>query len=99
MKIEGDLFYQIEISVNKSQHKEYRKIGDYQPKIDGYVIFEYNKESGDLSPASFRQNTTYEIGGKNRRVLDVNPGCVYIEALNERNAIKRLARGDVIHIS
>ena len=96
MKI-TDLEFQnkIEVSVNKKQQKEYKLIGSYVPKIDGYRIFEYNLETKVLRPAQFRTSYTYILGGTNKKILDANKGCVYIEALNEKNAVKRLLRGDV----
>lgn len=85
----------IEVSVNQKQQKEYKLIGSYVPKIDGYRIFEYNFETKVLRPAQFRMSDTYILGGVNKKILDANKGCVYIEALNEKNALKRLLRGDI----
>ena len=49
--------------------------------------------------ATFEENTTYVIGGSNDSKLHINPNCIYVEALNLKNAIKRLKRGDIIHES
>ena len=99
MKLVGQLLSDVEIAVQKKQQQECRKLGEYTPHIDGYTIFEYDKEAKTILPASFRANETYVIGGQNRPILDVKKGCVYVEALNMKNAIKRLKRGDVIFTS
>lgn len=99
MKLDGKIATEIEIAVKKKQQQEYRKLGDYTPKIDGYTIFEYDKEAKTILPASFRTYDVYVIGGANRPILDVKKGCVYVEALNKKNALKRLKRGDIIYSS
>lgn len=99
MKLDGQLLTDIEIAVQKKQQQEYRKLGDYTPRIDGYTIFEYDKEAKKIAPASFRTNDTFIIGQENRPILDVKKGCVYVEALNIKNALKRLRRGDIIYSS
>lgn len=99
MKLDGQILTDIEIAVQKKQQQEYRKLGDYTPSIDGYTIFEYNKEAKTITPASFRANETYKIGEDNRPILDVKKGCIYVEALNVKNAVKRLKRGDFIYSS
>ncbi len=99
MKLDGQIVADIEIAVQKKQQQEYRKLGDYTPTIDGYTIFEYDKEAKTILPASFRTNETYVIGGENRPILEVKNGCIYVEALNIKNALKRLKRGDVIYSS
>lgn len=91
--------HDIEIAIQKKQQQEYKLIGSYIPKIDGFKIFQYNKETREFSPAKFRESETFVIGGSNGRKLDIEKGCVYVEALNEKNALKRLRRGDVIHSS
>lgn len=94
--LDNEFANEIEIAIQKRQQQEYKLIGSYVPKIDGYTIFQYNKETKEFSVAEFRQSDTYVIGGNNGRKLDVKKGCVYIEALNEKNALKKLKRGDVI---
>lgn len=95
MILDDKIVTDIEISVNKKQQQEYKKLGEYTPSIDGYAIFEYNRETKSLNPATFRQSDVYVIGGTNRPILETSPNCVYVEALNEKNAIKRLRRGDI----
>jgi len=99
MKLEGQIVADIEIAVQKKQQQEYRKLGDYTPTIDGYTVFEYDKEAETILPASFRTSEVYVIGGENRPILDVKKGCTYVEALNVKNALKRLKRGDFIYSS
>lgn len=87
----------IEIAINKKQQKELTLLKSHKPRIDGYSIFEYDKQQKTLSKASFIETTEYHIDGTNNLKLHVKPGCAYVEALNEKNAIKRLKRGDIIH--
>lgn len=94
--LDVNLANEIEISIQKRQQQEYKLIASHVPKIDGYKVFQYNKETREFSVAKFRQNETFVLGGNNNPKLDIEKGCVYIEALNEKNALKRLRRGDVI---
>ena len=87
----------IEIAINKKQEKEYKLLGRYRPKIDGYKIFEYDIVAQELKEATFITSDTFVLdkGPKNKK-LDTKPNCVYVEALNERNAIKRIIKGKIM---
>jgi hypothetical protein len=99
MKLDGIVLSEIEMAVQKKQQQEYKKLGQHRPTIDGYKIFEFDKVSGIISPATFRENTAYIVGGDNLPALDIKKGRIYIEALNEKNAVKRLRRGDFFYSS
>ncbi len=73
-----DTATQIEVAIQKRQQKEYKLIGSYVPKIDGYTIFEFNRETRKLTKATYRVSDEYILGGSNGRKLDVNKNCVYI---------------------
>lgn len=87
---------QIEIAIQKRQQQEFKKIDEYSPKIDGYSIFEICKSTGNIKIAELTTNTDYVLGGVNRSKLVIKPNCIYVEALNVKNAVKRLIRGDII---
>jgi len=86
----------IEEMVNKRQEKEYSLIGNHLKTIDGGKIFEYNLETGEFKEAIFNFPDVYILFGDNNPQLDVNPNCCYVEAINMKNAKKRLLRGDII---
>lgn len=87
----------IEIQVQKKQQVEYKLLGKHKPTIDGYNIFEYNLQTRELKKATFIESDIYYIDRPNVKKLVVNKDCLYIEALNLNNAIKRLVRGDFIY--
>lgn len=93
----------IELSVTKKQEHEYKLIGSHVPKIDGYTIFEYNMETKEIVPAVYQTEDAYILdlsnlsNPVNSRKLHLNKGCIYVEALNIKNAIKHLKKGNYIH--
>lgn len=100
MKIEDlAIAENIEIAIQKRQQSEYKLLGSFVPKIDGYTVFEFDSATRQFSPATYRVSENYVLGGSNNKKLDVKKGCVYVEALNEKNALKRLKRGDIIYSS
>ena len=78
------------------QTKEFKKIGSYCPRIDGGSIYEYDIHSGRLGPAEYKKTDIFVVGGSNRQKLIVKKDCVYLEALNVKNAFKRLKAGKII---
>jgi len=64
----------------------------------GLTLFEYNTESKSLEEAKFK--TTILEGGhfKNKskniihKILEQKQGCIYFQALNRKNALKKLDR-------
>lgn len=80
---------QIEETIKKAQ--QYQYLGSFRPTIDGGKIFEYDSISGVLKPAEFKEP---EFAGEGI-ILNTRPGCAYIEALNFKNAQKRLKKGKI----
>jgi hypothetical protein len=70
------------------EQKEKKHLGKYVPRIDGGKIFEYNPETGYL--VEVLRN---EVSSKK---IFTNKGCYYVEALNTKNAIKKLKKGVLI---
>ena len=79
------------------QQQEYKKLGTYIKQVDGGCIYAFNPKTGELKPAEYK--TELVFGQKPRKRLDVEPGWVYVEALNEKNAWKRLKKGKIIYAS
>lgn len=76
-----------EISVKKQQEIEYVLEGTIKPKT-GHFVWEVNELTGDVKKAQYKQDTiafnaTTELPPEK---LIVNPDCIYIPALNARNA-------------
>lgn len=80
----------------KKQQKEYKLLGSYRPKIDGGKIFQFNPQTELVTEAIFRESDKFVLGKRNNKKLDVVKGCYYVEALNMKNAIKRLKKGKVL---
>lgn len=93
--IDENILTDIEISIQKKQEHEYTLLGKYKPKIDGYRIFEYNPKTKEIKEANLKDNDVFVIGKENKRRIDIEQGMYYIEALNKKNALKRLLRGDI----
>lgn len=70
------------------QQKESTLLGSYSLKIDGGKIFEYNPIDGMISEVN-----KDEIRGKK---VFTNKGCYYVEAINVKNAIRKLKKGILI---
>ena len=87
----------IEIAIEKRQEHNYKLLTVVTPKIDGYRVFKYNKITKELTLATFRHSDTYVIGGNNNPILDIEKDCVYVEAINTKNAIKHLKNGNFLY--
>lgn len=85
--------------MQKEQQQEYKLLGAYLPQIDGGTIFEFNRETKELKKAVFRHSDEYRLGEINAPKLDVNKGCIYVEALNLTNAVKRLKNGKFVIVT
>lgn len=88
---------QDKIEIQRKQQQEYKFLGSLR-KQKGHIIFEYNSETKELNPANFQMENTIVIkdrndliGGKKYKVV-VNQNCFYIQALNKKNAIKKLTK-------
>lgn len=87
----------MESPLKKNERLEYKKIASHRRTIDGSTIFQYEISSRVLSRAELIDCKTFDLNGSNNPRLHTRKGCVYVEAINEKNAIKRLKRGDFFH--
>lgn len=65
--------------------------------FSGHTLFEYNIDTNVLSKAKYEyQNVNFKDAQKGiistKRKIVMNKNCVYIPALNVKNAIKRYAK-------
>lgn len=96
-----DLEEEIEINVEQEQKNNVVFLGS-RLKTPGHILWEYNLATKELNPASYAK-TTFTVTTFNRRVnmerllklnnrVDIRQGCVYLQALNRSNAIKKLEK-------
>lgn len=75
----------VELNVKKKQEIEYVLQGSLKAKA-GHFVWEINEETGEIKKAEFKR-TTAVFGGKiPPEKMVVQKGCVYIPALNAKNA-------------
>lgn len=87
-----------EIEVLDRQQHEFKLIGR-QRKVPGHTMFSFNLRTGEIKVAPVDHSKdcdfmTRQAVTKDRIVIE--PDCLYRQALNKKNFIKRLAREGVI---
>lgn len=94
---ETELFTADKVAIHKQniiKAANEHHIGTIRPH-SGHTLFEINAVSGDIAPAEFEVSTAvYSANSKGlvRRKIVIKANCVYISALNKKNAIKQLLR-------
>jgi hypothetical protein len=78
----------IELSVKKKNEVEYVLHGTLKPK-KGHFIWEINEETGEVKKAEFKRTTAIFGASIPPQELLIKPDCVYIPALNAKNAKKK----------
>ena len=76
------------------KQKEYKLIGK-QRKVAGHTLFEFNRKTKEIKPADIRRECIIDIGTGNpiyKTKTDVHEDCFYIQALNVKNAEKKLRK-------
>lgn len=86
-----------EIQQKKQQKKEQKMIGSIRHR-KGMTLFSINSVTGVVKPAEYVKESTITLeqalkllhseGNTTRRVF-VEKDCIYIEALNKENALKK----------
>ena len=75
------------------QRKEFKLIGS-QKRIPGLILFEYDLTTGEIRQASMKKviqlNMDGTTGAKSR--VDSKDLCLYVQALNEENARRKVAQ-------
>jgi hypothetical protein len=89
MKIDGYVARQnVTINSQKEQKKELVVHGTFN-KQAGHVIWEINIETGVIIEAEYDKIAPWHLNGKVEMRLKRKDDCVYIPALNIKNAIKK----------
>lgn len=89
-----------EIQAKKKQRQEYRFIRSISHR-PGHTLFSINEVTGEIKEAEYKKEEQItwaqalmikEGVGCPRKVI-IEKDCVYIEALNKENALKRFDKG------
>lgn len=96
MKELQEIDSKVEIVEEQQQRKEIKLIGR-QRRVRGLTLWEFNHKEKTLQPAKFHKqdfaitalSTSPEALKISNKVV-VNENCVYVQALNRKNAIKKL---------
>lgn len=80
----------------KEEHEQKQKlVGNLKPHR-GHTIYKYNVTSGELTKAVFEEQPADFVkakkGSPQRKKIIVEKGCVYLSALNVKNAMRKVAR-------
>ena len=80
----------------KEVEKQQKQVGQLKPH-KGHTVFEYNVLTGELVPAVIEdvisvQKHHKDLPPTKHRKIIVKEGCVYVSALNIKNAVKKLAK-------
>lgn len=79
--------------LQRKQH-EYKLIGKVK-KVSGHTMFSYNIQTGEIKVADVERCDTILFTTKKPLVnekIKVEPNCIYEQALNKKNFVKKLRR-------
>lgn len=85
----------VEIVAEQQQKKQIKLLGK-QRKIRGLKLWEYNSSKNELKEAKFRRTNVvisclnYSYDRTETHKVIVNENCVYFQALNRKNAERKL---------
>ncbi|MBQ9645353.1 MAG: hypothetical protein IJV24_03215 [Prevotella sp.] len=87
-----------EIEVLDKQKHEFKLIGR-ERKVPGHTMFSFNYKTGEIkvAPIEHSKEVSFVTRGpvtKDRIVIE--PDCIYRQALNKKNFIKRLVREGIL---
>ena len=89
-----DLDTTSEIVAKKEQKKEDKKVTTIKPHR-GHTLFEWNIAESELVEATFEKTDVDYLAVINkynvaRRIVIMKAGCIYVSALNKKNAMRKL---------
>jgi len=97
--ITPDLSDKIEIAIQKKQQIEKKIVARHLSRIDGGKMWCYNRETKELTEAKFVESPNFFTHKPNQKRIDITPNCVYVEAVNKTNALRRISKGKIVFIS
>lgn len=89
----------LEVAKKQEQQKKLVLLEKFYPKVKDGSVFRYDKETGAIEKAKFEEFETYKIGVSNETQLVIVPNSIYVEALNVKNAKRRVLKQKVILVT
>ena len=94
MRVDIQQAYKMEVPIVKEEKRQVKFINS-ERKVPGHIMYEHNPATGEIKPATYKEAEIEFTGNlhtpsRTRLKLVVNDGCDYVQALNKRNAIKKL---------
>lgn len=81
----------MEVVAQKPVEQKTKLIGSMRPQ-KGQICWEYNTQTKELTPAEFQiTSVSFDTPKVNKRIL-VKDGCVYVLAINKKNALKKVIK-------
>lgn len=82
-----------EAAMVQSRQLEFKKVSTWRPQR-GHTIFKFNTKTKELARAEIQRTALIDIRQQvhYEKKIFVEKDCIYIEALNKKNAIKQLRR-------
>lgn len=83
--------------LDKKQH-EFKFIGR-QRKVPGHTMFSINLKTGEIKKAPVDQSKTVDFKTRKptyKERIVIEPDCLYRQALNKKNFVKRLIREGIL---
>lgn len=85
------------IEVVQQAEREYKLIGQ-QRRVPGHTLFSFNTKTGEIKSAPMVCESALTVYGRveHKRRISIEPDCIYRQALNKKNFIKRLEREGIL---
>ena len=86
-----------DVEVVDKQKQEFHLLGR-ERKVPGHTMFSINLRTGEIKEADIEEKTevVYKQGQVTKRRLVIEKDCIYRQALNKKNFIKRLIREGIL---
>lgn len=87
-----------EVELIDKQKHEFKFVGRYR-KVPGHTIFSLNTKTGEIKVAPIDHSKDIDFKTQNPVTKDrivIEPDCIYRQALNKKNFIKRLVREGIL---
>jgi hypothetical protein len=86
--------------IKAGEQKEYKFLGHYRRTIKGGRLFAYDIETGVMAEVEVKKSDVVAANGvPGRDAVYVEKGKIYVEALNLKNAIRRLLNKKIIVVT
>lgn len=79
----------VQIIAEQEKEKQLKFLGSLR-RIPGLTMYECNLMNGDIKPAKL--DSIIALDGSITRKLIIQPGCLYDQALNQKNATRKFLK-------